>query len=224
MVERDRNDWQPVKRSNITRGSRRGRRLHDVPVLNVSSESSRALSSGASRASISTAGWRALRKHGSKSRGINPRPTAKFGVGLQTVVAGALARRKQPSLQGVADRLLVGGNAGSAKTSPSSVRNPDVWIRGRIIVGPHLGQSPMVDTGPVTDFSMCFCAVVRWPTVGVEFPGLESTDNDFLVDGNASVEKATVRPLRKAVWNQSGCHERKSVLCCSLKHSPISRK
>ena len=131
---------------------------------------------------------------------MNPRPTAKFGVGLWTIVAGASARRKQPSSQGLADRLFVGGNTGSAKTSPSSVRNPDVWIGGRIIVGPHLGQSPGVNTSPVTDFPMRFLAVVWRPTVGVEFPGFESADDSLFLDGNAGVQQAAVRPPGKPVW------------------------
>jgi hypothetical protein len=133
-------------------------------------------------------------------------------MGLWTIVAGASARRKEPSSQGVSHQLLFSGNARSSKTAPSSVGNPDVWIRGRIIVRPLLGQSLWGNTSPVTDFLMRFLAVVWRPTVRVEFSALESTNDDFLVGGNAGIEKATVRPLRKAVWKQSGCHERKRVL------------
>lgn len=100
----------------------------------------------------------------------------------------------------MADRLFVGGNVGSAKTSPSSVRNPDVRIRGRIMVGPHLGQSFGVNTSPVTDLPVRLLAVVWRPTVGVEFPGLESAADNLFVDGNAGVHQAAVRPPGKPVW------------------------
>ncbi len=180
--------------------------FHGVPVLNVSSESSRALSSGTPGASISRADWRAVRGRGRKGCGINPRPTAKFGVGLRTIVAGASARRKQPGSEGVANRLFVGGNAGSAKTSPSAVGNSDVGIRGRIIVGPNLRQSPGVNTSPVTDFPMRFYAVVWRPTVGVEFPGLESLNDDLFLDGNAGVHQTAVCPPRKAIGKWSRFH------------------
>lgn len=136
----------------------------------------------------------------------NPRPTAKFGVGLRTIVAGASARRKQPGSEGVANRHFVGGNAGSAKASPSTVRNPDVGIRGRIIVGPHLRQSPGVNTSPVTDFPMRFYAVVWRPTVGVEFPGLESSNDDLLLDGNSGVHQTAVCPYGKTIGKGSGFH------------------
>jgi hypothetical protein len=180
--------------------------FHGVPVLNVSSESSRALSSGTPGASISRADWRAVRWRGSKGRGIDTHPTAKFGMGLWTIVAWPSARRKQPSSQGVADRLFVSGNAGSAKTSPSSVRNPDVGIRGHIIFGPHLRQSPGVNTSPVTDFPMRFYAVVWRPTVGVEFPGLESPNDDLFLDGNAGVHQTAVCPPGKAIGKRSRFH------------------
>lgn len=173
----------------------------------VQRESSCSFANGSTHSSISNAGWRALPQRGSKGRGINPRPTTKFGVGLWTKVAGASARRKQPSSQGVADRHFVGRNAGSSKTSPSSVRNPDVRIRGRIMVGPHLGQSSRVNSSPVTDFLMRFYAVVWRPTVGVEFPGLEDADDDPFGDGNASVDKAAGCPSGKSVEKRSGCHQ-----------------
>lgn len=191
---------QPVERSKPHVGHGEGGNFLGVPVLNVSSEHSRPLSRGSSRCSISKAGWCALRGRGSKGRGIDICPTAKFGMGLRTIVAGASARRKQSFLQGMADRLLVGGNAGSAKTSPSSVGNSDVGIRGRIIGGPHLRQSPGVNTSPVTYFPMRFYAVVWRPKVGVEFPGLESSNDDLFLDGNAGVHQAAVRPYGKPVW------------------------
>ncbi len=174
--------------------------FHGVPVLNVSSESSRAFSSGTPGASISRADWRAVRGRGSKGRRIDTHPTAKFGMGLWTIVAWPSARRKQPSSQGVADRLFVSGNAGSAKTSPSSVGNSDVWIRRRIMVGPNLRQSPGVNTSPVTDFPMRFLAVVWRPTVRVKFSSFESAADNLFVDGNAGVHQAAVRPPGKPVW------------------------
>lgn len=155
---------------------------------------------GSTRTSFSNAGWRVFQQRGSQGSGCNASPTAKFGVGLWTKIAGALARRKQPSSEGLADRLFVGGNTGSAKTSPSSVRNPDVRIRGRIMIGPNLRQSPRVNTSPVTDFPMRFFAVVWRPTVGVEFPGFESADDSLFLDGNADVQQAAVRPPGKPVW------------------------
>ena len=155
---------------------------------------------GSTRTSIFNAGWRVFRQRGSKGRGINPRPAAKFAVGLRTKVAGASARRQPPSSEGVADRLFVGRNAGSLETSPSSVRNPDVGIRTRIIVGPHLRQSPEVNTSPVTDFPMRLYAVVWRPTVRVEFPGFESVDDSLFLDANAGVQQAAVRPHGKPVW------------------------
>ena len=177
-----------------------------VPVLNVSSEHSRPLSRSSSRSLFSKAGWCALCKRGSKGRGIDTRPTAKFGMGLRTIVAGASARRKQPGSEGVANRIFVGGNVGSSETSPSSVRNPDVGIRVRIIVGPNLRQRTGVNTSPVTDFPMRFYAVVWRPTVGVEFPGLESSNDDLFLDGNAGVHQAAVRPYGKTIGKRSGFH------------------
>lgn len=198
--EGDRADRQPVERSKPCVGHGVMGNLRGAPALNSCSETPNSLSKKLMRASIFNAGWRMFRQRWSKGRGINPRPTAKFGVGLWTKVAGASARRKQPSSEGVADRLFVGGNSGSAKTSPSSVRNPDVWIRGRIMGGPNLGQSPRVNTSPVTDFPMRFFAVVWRPTIGVEFPGFESTDDDLFLDGNAGVHQAAVRSAAKAIW------------------------
>lgn len=75
-----------------------------------------------------------------------------------------------------------------------------------VLIGPHLRQSSGVNTRPVTDFAMRPFAVVLGPTVGVEFSGLESTNDGFLVDGNTGLEKATVRPHRKTVWKESGFH------------------
>ena len=184
---------------HAARWSRRVGNFRGVPTLNIRSENTRPLSSGSRRTSIYRAGCRAFRTRGYDGRGIDARPAAKLGMGLWAVVAGAFARRKPPSSEGVADRLFVGGNAGSAKASPGPVRNPDVWIRGRIIVGPHLGQSPRVNTSPVTDFPMRFLAVVWRPTVGVEFPGFESADDDLLPDGDAGVKQAAVRPRGKPV-------------------------
>ena len=198
--EGDRADRQPVKRSKPRVGHGVMSNLRGGPARNTCSETPISLSENSMHASIFTIRRRmlqTLRKHG---KGIKASPTAKFAVSLWTIVAGPSARRKQPSSQGVADRLFVGGNAGSAKTSPSSVRNPDVWIRGRIMGGPHLGQSPRVNTSPVTDFPMRFLAVVWRPTVGIEFPGLESADDVLFLDGNAGVHQAAVRPPGKAIW------------------------
>lgn len=179
-------------------------------------ESPGPFANGSTRTSISIAGWRVFWERGSKGRGINVCPTAKFGMGLWAVVAGAFAWHKHSSPQGVTNRFFVGGNAGSAKTSPSSVRNSDVWIRGPIIVGPHLGQSPRVNTSPVTDFPMRFLAVVWRPTVGVEFPGLQSTDDDPSLDGNAGVEKAAASPYGKTIGKMTGFH-----LSCCCRHAFI---
>ena len=131
--------------------------------------------------------------------GSNARPTAKFGVSLRAVIARVLAGRKQPSSEGVADRLFGGGNAGSTKTSPRSVRNPDVWKRGCMMDGPILGQCLRVNTSPVTNFPMRFFAVVWGTTVGEELPGFESVDDDFFLDGNAGIHQAAVCPLGEAV-------------------------
>jgi hypothetical protein len=47
---------------------------------------------------------------------------------------------------------------------------------------------------------MRFFAVVWRPTIGVEFPGFESTDDDLFLDGNAGVHQAAVRSAAKAIW------------------------
>ena len=53
---------------------------------------------------------------------------------------------------------------------------------------------------PTTNLNVRVFAVVWGPAIGVKLSGFEGADDGLFVYGNASVEKATVRPSGKAVW------------------------
>ena len=135
---------------------------------------------------------------------INARPTAEFGMGLRAVVAGTLTWRKYPGSEGVADSLFGGGNAGPAKAPPGPVGNPDVRKRSHIAFIWRRRKCLVVNPRPTTNLGVRVFAVVRGPAVGVEFSGFERTDDDFLVDDNAGVNKAAVCLSGQTVGKKPG--------------------
>lgn len=139
--------------------------------------------------------------------GVNARPAAKFGVRLWAVVAGAFARHKQPTPKSVAGGLFGGWNAGTEETSPSSVRNPDVRKNNYSTFTRRLRrEGESVNPRPIANLKVCELAVVRWPVEGVELPGLESADDDWLVDRDSGESKAAVDSSGKTVGKQLGGH------------------
>jgi len=142
---------------------------------------------------------------------INFRPTTKLGMGLWTVVAGTLAWRKRPGLEGVADCFFCRRNGRPPKAAVRPVGESIVRILGHITLRWRRRKGFWVDARPTTNLKVGDGAVIWRPTVWAEFSRLDGADDDFFVNGNAGVEGASVRPRRQAVcrlfrFHVSGFH------------------
>ena len=124
---------------------------------------------------------------------------AYLGMGLWAIVAGSLAWRKRPGLEGAADCFFCRGNGRPSKAAVRPVGKSIVRIRDHLTLKRRRQNFFWVDARPTTNLKVGDSDVIRRPVEGVEFSGLESVDNSLFVDGNTGVEKAAVRPRRQAV-------------------------
>ena len=127
-------------------------------------------------------------------------------MGLWAVIAGTFAGRKHPSLEGMTHRFLRGRNGRPHETPPSPVRNPNVWKNSHRAFMRRRRERLAINPRPATNFNVSVVSVMWRPAVWVELSGLESTDDEIFVDGNAGVDEAAVCPPGKSVGKESGFH------------------